>query len=28
VETDKPEIYLKALSPYYQRWRTFLALGS
>jgi hypothetical protein len=28
VETEKPEIYQKALSPYYQRWRTFLVLGS
>ncbi len=28
VETDKPEIYQNALNPYYQRWRTFLALGS
>ena len=28
VETDKPEIYQNTLNLYYQRWRTFLALGS
>ena len=28
VETNKPEIYQNALNPYYQRWRTFLALCS
>jgi hypothetical protein len=28
VETNKPEIYQNALNPYYQRWRTLLALGS